>query len=780
MAKRWLLSKGQFCEETKVLSGPSGEVSLEPRVAALLVEFLRHPGEVLSHEDLLTRVWKGRLVSDEAVRRAVSNLRHGLQEAGFGKPLKTLHKKGYLCELSAELQESRKEKPRQVVHHIPRRPSLSWQLLYHSLVILLLISLGVGSSVLLWRHFTPPAGEAAHAGPVVELPITIAVLPFANFVEDEEARLFADGMAEELITLLARVHLFRVTSRSSSQVYEGEQIDVREVGRELGVTYLIEGSVRRENDRLRVNAALINTRTGFQVWAGTFRQDRPADLLAVQADIAREVSRALRVVLVDDERRHDQLTPEYLAARAEYRKGVKLMESWHSEDVVAAIGHLQRAISIDPDFAEAYVALADVLATRASDQNNFPEVADTIRTLSERALELAPDMGAAYVARSSVASGHRDIAAAEADLRRGLRLSPSYSPGYERLAELLFFSRGDVEGATAMIDQAIALDPLRPRNYHIKGYFETFQCHYDEALKLEKEALRLEPRFRSALASLGSISGFQGNLALAVDYLQQALAMDPASGWLKLRLLRAQLDLGNLEAAAALNSPPTAAGSVLLAAFAEDDAALVDALYSGDPRELAMLSPWHLSHFLLHAALVTGDYDHAQGLLEKVYPDWDELREFHSEDHLLLLERLPAYLNMLVLQRYANPAGGSVAELSSVSRSLEQLVEGSTNCVPRAVAISLALAELTAGDSGSASMQLLQSVRGGQLLPSAWWMLRGHPAFAGLEDVPGYTALLAEGEALASLQRELHENLAAEETETAGRSEPEAEDGELY
>lgn len=777
MTRNWLLPKGRFSEETKLLSGPAGEVSLEPRVADLLVEFLRHPGEVLSHEELIARVWKGRVVSDEAVRRAVSNLRHALKDAGFGEPLKTLHKKGYLCELAAQREVVRQASSRRVRSS---RPSISWQLLYHGLVIVLLVSLGIGSSMLLWRHFTPPPEDAAHAGPVAELPITIAVLPFANFVEDEQAGLFADGMAEELISLLARVHLFRVTARSSSQVYEGRQVDVREAGRELGVTYLIEGSVRREQGRFRVNAALINTRTGFQVWAGTFRQDKPTDLLAVQVDIAREVSRALRVVLVDDERRQPEPTPESLAARAEYRKGRKLAESWHTEDVLAAIGHLQRAITIDPSFARAYIGLADVLGIRATDEGNFGEVVDTVASLAERALELDPELGAAYVARADVAWYRRDIEAAEADLRTGMRLSPSYSPAYEKLAGLLYAGRGDPEAGRAMVDQAIALDPLRPRNYHLKGYIAARQCRYDEALALEKEALRLEPRFRSALVSLGRISGLQGNLALAVDYLQQAYAIDPNSDWIRLHLISAQLDLGQPEAAAALNQPEMAAASVLLAAYAQDEAALSGLLYDSSPEDLRRLTPWHVSYFLLRTALVSGEHERALSRFAAIYPDWDRSPDFDSGDHDVMLRRLPAYLNMLVLQRHVDPEGGGTVELASVRRALEQLAEGGTTCLPGAVSAARALAALATGDREAASIQLLHSLRGGQVQPSAWWLLRGHPAFAELWDTAGYAALMAEGEALASLQRELLKDGEEAGTGTAGPVEPEEEESLFY
>lgn len=745
MAAQWEFPGGGFCEDTGRLSGPRGEVTLEPRVAALLAEFLRHPAEVLSADHLLAAVWRGRLVSDEAIRRAVSSLRNGLVEVGLGKPLRTVRKRGYLCELRAECSRAAPVSAPQSREGSPGRGRIPRYLPIVGLSLLLVLVLTLLLDDRAIREGSPVAQD---------YPVTLAVLPFANFVDDPASRAFSDGMAEELISLLGQFQDFRVTSRTSSFKFRGESVRVREVGRELGVRYLIEGSVKAEEGVVRVSAALVDTRDGFQLWSGSYERDELQGLLTVQWGIAKEVARALKVVLVDVREDPAELSPGRGLAQQEYWQAVELMQSWGMPELRQASAHLRRAIDLDPSFARAYVELANVLSMLASnDPIAEPNPHEMVRSLTDRALELDPDTGEAYIARAGT-SPNDSLDAIEADLRKGIQLSPSSSRGYERLAEFEYINRGDIDAANRAIERAIALDPLRPRNYHMKAYFALWQCRFDEVVRLEQEALRVEPRFRAALANLAKVSAYRGDLAQAVDYLEQARALDIESPWLRELLLVAYLNIGDPDAAEALNDPPLVAGSLMLRAFHGDEVGLAKTFFASSPKDMQHMLPWHVSHFALRAAMATGDYRRALALASEALPGWRTLADFDESARSSVM-LWPAYINLWLLQQYAEDRDVNGAELAGIRRTLRQIQDGDLACLPGGLIEAQALATYHSGDPRVATLGLVRAARDRRLLPSVWWMLRDNPVFAGLQAVPGFNSLITEGEALAELQRHL-------------------------
>lgn len=219
------------------------------------------------------------------------------------------------------------------------------------------------------------------------------------------------------------------------------------------------------------------------------------------------------------------------------------------------VADLERAIELDPGYAAAMAQLARVLwiYPQNAPVNDVEREALLARASAlHRALALDPGLGIAYIHRSGLQSNTEEITS---DLRRGLALNPSYAAGYEALAEELYFHQGNQEEGLALIDKARKLDPLRPRTHHLKAYMMIDQCRYDEAEALERQALRADPRFRSAYALLGALSRYRGELAQAALYVERALRLYPEAGWLRARLAGIYLDLDDLPAAVALNDP---------------------------------------------------------------------------------------------------------------------------------------------------------------------------------------------------------------------------------
>lgn len=288
-----VLCHGEYCE------------TLEPRIACLLTYFLEHPNEVLSHDQLIDTVWDGRIVSDEAVRRGVSCLRHAMADKGGDKFIRTVHKKGYVANfptpLTGQFDTVADEAARQleslpvVAQNTARSPTLLPQIA----ILLMLLALAVtgllaGSGQLSTTEVIGPTTDRS-----------IAVLPFRLMDDSTVDQSFADGLTIELTDLLAQNQALQVASRTSAFQYKRQRLDIREIAGSLGVRYIVEGSVRRSRGRVRISAKLIDADTGFQLWAKTYDSNME-DLFELQQDIGHKIARRLEVVMV----RAENVTPD--------------------------------------------------------------------------------------------------------------------------------------------------------------------------------------------------------------------------------------------------------------------------------------------------------------------------------------------------------------------------------------------------------------------------------------------------------------------------------------
>jgi TolB-like protein/Flp pilus assembly protein TadD len=350
---------------------------------------------------------------------------------------------------------------------------------------------------------------------------SIAVLPFVDMSARKDQEYFADGLAEELLNALAQIPQLRVAARSSSFQFKGENEDLRVVGRKLDVAAILEGSVRMEGRHVRVSAELVNAASGFTLWSHTY--DRQLDdIFAVQDDIARSVSSALKVKLLGSS--ETPAAPSGHAGQAYelYLQGRYFAGRRTPEDLERAIGYYEQVLKLDPRYALAWVGLADVHSAQA-DLGAAPvdEAYAKAREEVNKALALDPDLAAAHAALGWIRVSHDwDWAGADSAYKRALELEPGNASVIRRAAALAG-TLGRFDEAIDLDRRGIKLDPLSVSAENNLGMHELYAGRLDEAAAAFRRALELNPDFGSAHAFLGRVELRLGHAAAALQEMER-------------------------------------------------------------------------------------------------------------------------------------------------------------------------------------------------------------------------------------------------------------------
>ncbi len=379
-------------------------------------------------------------------------------------------------------------------------------------------------------------GEArSTAQPALALPDkpSVAVLPFTNMSGDPDQKFVSDGIAEDVITALSRYPSLFVIARNSCFTYKGRAVDVKQVGRELGVRYVLEGSVRKAGNRIRVTAQLVEAETGNHVWAERYDRDL-ADIFAVQDEITEAVTVAIAPAIADAElQRAVRKPPESLDAWAAYQRGLWHLSEANQDDNGIAQSFFQRAIDLDPTFAGGYsgLALAQLQAAAVYQKLDLLEAQSSAETRARRAVALD---GADAEARSCLGwalQARGELEGALAEIDRALVMSPNLAVAHGQRGATLIFSGRPKEGLAA-VQTSIRLDPRDPfsaiRLLHIAcGLY--FSGEYEAAIEAAKRLIRSYPDFpmiyRWPAAALGQL----GRSAEAKEALDKAISLAPAA-----------------------------------------------------------------------------------------------------------------------------------------------------------------------------------------------------------------------------------------------------------
>jgi adenylate cyclase len=372
------------------------------------------------------------------------------------------------------------------------------------------------------------AGALAEPLPLPDKP-SIAVLPFDNMSGDPEQEYFSDGLAEDIITALSKVAQMRVIARNSTFAYKGQALDLRRIAGELGVRYLLEGSVRRGGDRLRITAQLIDANDGSHLWAE--RYDRSADdLFDIQDEITKEIVTSLRVKLTDGEQARVWARGTNNIEAWEYCvRATELFKGFTSSSYLEARASAEKATELDPDYAHAWATLGFTywwdgrLGYTGDSDAKFARAAE----LAEHAMALDDSVSECIGLSTMVAAplGRHDEGVKIA--RRGIELYPGSADVRAFLAFALLHA-GNYREAVEHFRAAMALNPFYP-NWYRNGLARTliFLDEFDEALALSDEILRIEPAFLQAWLQRAYIYGETGREADADKAIQEVCRLAP-------------------------------------------------------------------------------------------------------------------------------------------------------------------------------------------------------------------------------------------------------------
>ncbi|MEW6996917.1 tetratricopeptide repeat protein [Colwelliaceae bacterium BS250] len=423
-----------------------------------------------------------------------------------------------------------------------------------TLALALVVTLGCQ----LWLEGQAPENTAVIADqqqPIAETLLSngkkesIAILPFIAFSNDVEDEYFADGMVEELLNLLAKIPDLQVAARTSSFAYKGvSNKTIVEIGRELGVDTILEGSIRKNDttNNIRVTAQLIKVSTGEHLWSETYDREY-RDIFQIQDDIARAVVDKMKVTLLGEAASFEFIAETHnVDAMVAFGKGQKELLHRTSLSISKALQHFQTAARLDADYARAYVGIADANILLALYGNLSEKLANVAAQQAlDTALLLNPKLAAAHATQGLLLSPV-DATKAEQSFKLAIDINPNYAMTYMWYGSLLQ-SRGDATGAHELFEQAYVLDPKSPvAAYNVAWSY--YQAGSEKkAMDVFSQIISNDPYFPGAYNLVGGILSTRGRLDESINMYKRALEVDPINKKAIKGLLMANMDMGKIE-----------------------------------------------------------------------------------------------------------------------------------------------------------------------------------------------------------------------------------------
>jgi TolB-like protein/Tfp pilus assembly protein PilF len=357
---------------------------------------------------------------------------------------------------------------------------------------------------------------------------SIAVLPFENLSGEKANAYFADGIQEEILTRLARIADLKVISRTSTQQFQSKPADLSEIGKRLGVANILEGSVQRSADQVRVNVQLIKAATDAHLWADTFDR-KLTDIFAVESDIATTIAETLQAKLTGSEKTAIAKRPTTNTEAYElYLKGLFFWNKRTGADLRTAIEYFNQALGKDPSYALAYAGLADSYGLlhgygAASPADSFPQA----KAAARKALELDNTSAEAHTSLARVLDAYDfDFEQSLKEFERAIQLNPNYSTAHHWYANHPLLALGQFDRAIAEGKRAVELDPLSLINNADLGYDYFYARRYDEAISQFRKTIEMDPRFYYAHWNLGQVWQLKSQLSEAIAEYRKAVELN--------------------------------------------------------------------------------------------------------------------------------------------------------------------------------------------------------------------------------------------------------------
>jgi TolB-like protein len=467
-------------------------VAVAPQVFDLIEYLIQQRDQVVSKDQLVSAVWNGRIVSDAAITTRLNVARAAIGDSGEEQRLiKTVPRKGF--RFVGTVREANK------------------------------LSAATASGV--------PAGSPGPGFPLPNRP-SIAVLPFVNLSSDPDQEYFADGIVEEITMALARFRGMFVIARNSSFTYKGRAVDIKQVGRELGVRYVLEGSIRKSGNRVRIAGQLIDAETGAHLWANSF-DGALEDVFALQDRVTASVVGAIAPTMISAEiKRAERKPTETLDSHDHYLRGLASMRLWTSEGNSRGLDHFRKAIELDPNSAGAYAMAAWCYMRRKVHgwmDDPAAELGEATR-LARKAIQLGNDRALALcVGGYVIGFSELDYDEAAAYIDRSLAINPNSALAWTLSAWTRVW-RGEPELALKDAAKAERLSPLDPGMYSIQAaaaYAHFLLHHYDVASMLAEQSRRGNPNFTLGMCISAASNALAGRLETAQRAIAGALECDP-------------------------------------------------------------------------------------------------------------------------------------------------------------------------------------------------------------------------------------------------------------
>jgi len=351
-----------------------------------------------------------------------------------------------------------------------------------------------------------------------EVDNSIAVLPFVNMSSDKEQEYFSEGLSEELLNLLAKIPELSVAARTSSFSYKGKDTKIAQIGEELNVAHVLEGSVRKSGNQVRITAQLIRTDNGFPVWSETYRRTL-TDIFATQDEIAASVVEALKVSILGAIPTQRKTNPEVYSL---YLQGKFFNGQGDNESVQKAFTTLKQALAIDPNYAPAWVELNFTYSLLGRNGTlSIAEGARLAHTAVDRALAIDSNMGSAWAARAYLKrTFDRDWAGAQAAIERAIEVDPN-NGSIVSAAAALARTLGQFPRAIALLEQSVALDPLSPGAQNALARMYTKVGRFDDAINTLDRLMTLRPNYSSGARNLSRAYLLKGDPKRALTELEK-------------------------------------------------------------------------------------------------------------------------------------------------------------------------------------------------------------------------------------------------------------------
>lgn len=499
------------------LTVDGARAKLERQPMELLILFVRRKGQLVSREEIVETLW-GRQVfvdADRSINAAVRKIRSALKDdPAHPKYLETVIGKGYRLVGDLEIVETAPRVEGAVLPAANRlRPS--WPIAM-SAIGMVAIVIGI-----LYAY-------GIRGRPVIR---SIAVLPLVNLSGDPSQDYFADGVTEELTTYLGKIHSLKVISRTSSQRYKDSHQSAPQIARELNAQAIVEGSVLRSGNRVRITIQLIDAIQDRHLWAESYDRDL-GDVLTVQNTVALEIARQVRIRLTPPERqRLERYAPVPADAYDAYLRGRYSQSTQSIEGLKEGLPAFQQAISLDAVYAPAYAGLADSYSLLVNYQALSPEEAfPRAMAAAKKAMELDPTLAEAHTAAGYPEHHYGwNWAGAEREYQTAISLNPNFATAHLRYAELLS-SEGRHDEAIQETHSALELDPLSLVYMANLGRFLYHARRYDEAIEVLTRTLALDPNLAYARAHLAMCYVEKGLFSQALEQYRRAFGNQAGPG----------------------------------------------------------------------------------------------------------------------------------------------------------------------------------------------------------------------------------------------------------